>query len=135
VPLLLDTGPLYALADADDDWHSRVREFLKLERQSLLVPVTVIPEAAYLMRKRLGAEAEIQFAESLAYGEIAVENLTQRDLARCAELLHVYGFLGFVDASIVAMAERLKLPSLVTTDRRDFARVRPAHVAAFQLLP
>jgi predicted nucleic acid-binding protein len=135
VPLLLDTGPLYALADADDDWHSRVREFLKLERQSLLVPVTVIPEAAYLMRKRLGAEAEMRFAESLAYGEIAVENLTQRDLARCAELLHVYGFLGFVDASIVAMAERLKLPSLVTTDRRDFARVRPAHVAAFQLLP
>ena len=135
MPLLLDTGPLYALADADDDWHARVREFLKLERQSLLVPVTVIPEAAYLMRKRLGAEAEMRFAESLAYGEIAVENLTQRDLARCAELLHVYGFLGFVDASIVAMAERLKLPSLVTTDRRDFARVRPAHVAAFQLLP
>jgi hypothetical protein len=24
---------------------------------------------------------------------------------------------------------------LVTTDRRDFARVRPAHVPAFQLLP
>ena len=47
----------------------------------------------------------------------------------------VNNFLGFVDASIVAMAERLKLPSLVTTDRRDFARVRPAHVAAFQLLP
>jgi uncharacterized protein len=135
VPLLLDTGPLYALADADDDWHARVREFLKLERQSLLVPVTVIPEAAYLMRKRLGAEAEMRFAESLAYGEIAIENLTQRDLARCAELLHVYSFLGFVDASIVAMAERLKLRSLVTTDRRDFARVRPAHVAAFQLLP
>ena len=135
MPLLLDTGPLYALADADDDWHTRVREFLKLERQSLLVPFTVIPEAAYLMRKRLGVEAEMRFAESLAYGEIATENLTQRDLARCAELLHIYGFLGFVDASIVAVAERLKLPALVTTDRRDFARVRPAHVAAFQLLP
>ena len=135
MPLLLDTGPLYALADADDDWHARVREFLKLERQSLLVPVTVIPEAAYLMRKRLGAEAEMRFAESLAHGEIATENLTQRDLGRCAELLHIYNFLGFVDASIVAMAERLKLSSLVTTDRRDFARVRPAHVAAFQLLP
>ena len=135
MPLLLDTGPLYALADADDDWHDRVREFLKQERQSLLVPVTVIPEAAYLMRKRLGVAAEMRFAESLAYGEIATENLTQRDLARCAELLRIYNFLGFVDASIVAMAERLKLPALVTTDRRDFARVRPAHVAAFQLLP
>jgi predicted nucleic acid-binding protein len=135
VPLLLDTGALYALADAHDDWHIRVRDFLKAERQSLLVAVTVIPEAAYLMRKRLGAAVETRFAESLAAGEIAVENLTQRDIARCAELLHIYDFLGFVDASIVAVAERLKLRALVTTDRRDFARVRPTHVAAFQLLP
>ena len=135
MPLLLDTGALYALADADDDWHIRVRDFLKAERQSLLVAVTVIPEAAYLMRKRLGAAVETRFAESLAASEIAVENLTQRDIARCAELLHIYDFLGFVDASIVAVAERLKLRALVTTDRRDFARVRPTHVAAFQLLP
>ena len=135
MPLLLDTGALYALADADDDWHVRVRDFLKAERSALLVPVTVIPEAAYLMRKRLGAGAEMRFAESLAAGEIAVENLSEGDLARCAELLRVYNFLGFVDASIVAMAERLKLRALVTTDRRDFARVRPAHVSAFQLLP
>jgi hypothetical protein len=135
VPLLLDTGALYALADADDDWHIPVRDFLKAERQSLLVPVTVIPEVAYLMRKRLGTSVETRFAESLAAGELAVENLTPRDLVRCAELLHVYDFLGFVDASIVAMAERLKLRALVTTDRRDFSRVRPTHVGAFQLLP
>jgi len=135
VPLLLDTGALYALADADDDWHIRVRDFLKAERQSLLVPVTVIPEAAYLLRKRLGAPAETQFAESLGAGEMAVENLTPRDLARCSDLLHIYGFLAFVDASVVAIAERLKLRAVVTTDRRDFAGVRPAHITAFQLLP
>jgi hypothetical protein len=135
MPLLLDTGALYALADADDDWHVPVRDFLRSERQSLLAPVTVIPEVAYLMRKRLGPAVETRFAESLAAGEIAIENLTPRDLARCAELLHLYAFLGFVDASVVAIAERLKLRALVTTDRRDFSRVRAAHVAAFQLLP
>ena len=135
MPLLLDTGALYALADADDDWHIPVRDLLKAERQSLLVPVTVIPEVAYLMRKRLGAAVETRFAESLAASEMAIENLALRDLVRCAELLHVYDFLGFVDTSIVAMGERLKLRSLVTTDRRDFARVRPTHLAAFQLLP
>ena len=135
MPLLLDTGALYALADADDDWHSRVRDFLKGQRQSLLTPVTVIPEATYLIRKRLGPAAETEFGESLAAGEIGVENLTVRDLKRCAELLRTYDFLGFVDASVVAIAERLKLGAVVTTDRRDFARVRPAHVPAFQLLP
>lgn len=135
MPLLVDTGPLYALADADDAWHGRIREFLKTQRQSLLVPVTVIPEVTYLVRKRLGPAVETRFVESLAAGEIATENLTRSDLERCAQLLRAYSFLGFVDASVVAIAERLKLRELVTTDRRDFQRVRPAHTAAFRLLP
>lgn len=101
-----------------------------MQRQSLLVPVTVIPEVTYLMRKRLGASVETQFVESLAAGEITTENLTRIDLERCAQLLRAYDFLGFVDASVVAIAERLKLRELVTTDHRDFQRVRPAHTAA-----
>jgi predicted nucleic acid-binding protein len=135
MPLLIDTGALYALADADDAWHSRMRDFLRNERRSLMVPVTVIPEAAYLIRKRLGTGAERRFAESLAARELAVENLTVADLSRSSELLESYDFLGFVDASIVAILERLKLRTLVTTDRRDFSRVQPLHVRAFELLP
>lgn len=135
MPFLLDTGALYALADADDAWHRRMRDFLAREHQALLTPATVIAEAAYLIRSRLGAHVEREFAESLAAGEIAVENLSQPDLARCAQLLGAYDFLGMVDASLVAVAERLKLKALVTTDRRDFRRVRPKHVPAFELLP
>jgi hypothetical protein len=90
---------------------------------------------AYLLRTRLGPAAEVAFVESLAAGELAVENLVPGDLARSAELLAEHRFLGFVDASIVAIAERLKLDALVTTDRRDFARVRPRHVPSFRLLP
>ncbi len=135
MPLLVDTGALYALADADDAWHRRMHDFLATERQALLTPSTVIPEAAYLIRSRLGSRIENMFVESLAGGEITVENLTQPDLARCAQLLGEYDFLGLVDASLVAVAERLKLKALVTTDRRDFRRVRPKHISAFDLLP
>lgn len=135
MPLLLDTGALYALADADDAWHRRMREFFARQHQTLLTPSTVIPEAAYLIRSRLGPHIEKMFAESLAEGEITVENLTRADLARCVQLLGEYDFLGLVDASLVAVAERLKLKSLVTTDRRDFRRVRPKHVPALDLLP
>ena len=135
MPLLLDTGPLYALADEDDAWHARVRDFLAGERAPLFVPVSVLPEAAYLIRTRLGERAERLFAESLAAGEITVEGLTRSDLRRTAELMAAYPFLGFVDATVVAIAERLKLDAIVTTDRRDFRRVKPKHVAAFQLLP
>ncbi len=135
MPLLVDTGALYALADADDAWHRRMRDFLAGERLTLLTPSTVIPEAAYLIRSRLGPRVEKMFVESLVAGEITVENLTLPDLARCAQLLGEYDFLGLVDAPLVAVAERLKLKALVTTDRRDFRRVRPKHISAFDLLP
>ena len=147
MPLLCDTGILYAVADRDDAWHQRAAAFFENERQVLLAPVTVLPEVAYLLRTRLGHAAEKAFADSLAAGELAVENLSLRDLAlaevgakgaegaRTAELVFDHPFLGLVDASIVAIAERLKLDALVTTDRRDFSRVRPRHVEAFRLLP
>ena len=71
----------------------------------------------------------------MATGELSLEGLKSSDVARSAELMNRYDFLGFVDASIVAIAERLRLPALVTTDRRDFRRVTPKHVNAFELLP
>jgi uncharacterized protein len=43
--------------------------------------------------------------------------------------------MGFVDLSIVSVAERLKIATIATTDRAHFARVRPKHVAAFRLVP
>lgn len=135
MPFLMDTGALYALADSDDSWHARMREFVEKETRVLLVPVTVLAETTYLLRSRLGGEAENLFIASVATGELSLEGLKSSDVARSAELMNRYDFLGFVDASIVAIAERLRLPALVTTDRRDFRRVTPKHVNAFELLP
>jgi len=50
-------------------------------------------------------------------------------------LLATYEFLGLVDASVVAIAERIKAVTLATTDRRHFSVVRPAHAAALTLVP
>ena len=43
--------------------------------------------------------------------------------------------LGFVDASIIAVAERFTVTTVATLNRRDFAVVRPAHRDAFELVP
>ena len=135
MPLLLDTGPLYALADASDAWHRPVRDFLESSDEMLVVPVTVLPEVTYLLRSRLGEAVERRFVASLADHELAIEALQPRDVERCRALLEGYRDLGFVDATVVAIAERLRLPAIVTTDRRHFAQVRPAHRPAFELLP
>lgn len=135
--LLLDTGVLYALADADDAWHQRCVDFLERTREILMVPVTVVPEVTYLLRARpkLGPRAEHRFVQALAHGELDVQNLTLPDMRRCAALLQKYPDVGFVDASVVAVAERLHITTIATTDRRHFGAVRPKHVAAFDLAP
>jgi predicted nucleic acid-binding protein len=136
-PILVDTGPLYALADRDDNWHHRTVRFLELSRDELIVPVTVLPEAAYLLAAHLGAQAEQRLVRSIIDGEMEVEELTIPDLRRSLELMRRYedAEIGFVDATVVAIAERLKLRRILTTDRRDFSLVRPRHCKEFELLP
>jgi len=36
---------------------------------------------------------------------------------------------------MVPIAERLRLRTIATTDRRHFGKIRPAHVKAFDLVP
>jgi uncharacterized protein len=133
--LLLDTGVLYALADRDDAWHTRSRRFLASAKDLLLVPVTVLPEVCSLLHARLGPFAERRFLASVVAGELTVEDLADADTRRSVEILVRYPIIGFVDASIVSMAERLGLSTIATTDRRHFGAVRPRHVAAFHLVP
>jgi uncharacterized protein len=135
MPLLLDTGILYAMADEDDAWHQRVVRYLRKNSDVLMTPVTVVPEAAYLLRARLGAQVEREFIASLAAREVAVEMLSNADLVRTAAVMSERPDVGFVDASVVAVAERLRLDRIATTDRRHFSTITPRHRAAFDLVP
>ena len=103
--------------------------------QTLLAPVTILPEVAYLLRHRIGADAELAFVRSIARGELAVEPVQRVDLSRAETLMSTYGDLGFVDTTIIAIAERLKVSLIATTDRRHFAVVRPEHCDQFVLVP
>jgi predicted nucleic acid-binding protein len=135
--ILVDTGPLYAMADQDDSWHDRVSAFLNTFPVRLIVPVTVLPEACYLIGAHLGAAAEVEFLRSLQREEIAVEFLKKDDLGRSVAVMDKYADagLGFVDASVVAVAERLRIRDVLTIDRRHFSLVRPRHCARFDLKP
>ena len=101
------------------------------------MPQLVVTEVAYLLASRLGAEPEVRFLGDLAAGTFAVEPVHPGDWLRIAELVWTYRDLplGTVDASVVAVSERLGIVELATTDRRHFLVVRPAHASAFTLLP
>jgi uncharacterized protein len=77
----------------------------------------------------------VAFLRSLEDTGIEVTNLEGADWARIVELVERYGDLplGMVDASVVAVAERLKVDTVATLDRKHFRVVRPGHVSAFTL--
>ncbi len=134
--LLVDTNVLLAGADISTPEHDRCAALLD-ERTDLALSAPVAIETAWMIESRLGPRAEAAFVSSIADGELVVVDLTSGDWARCAELLRIYHDmrLGLVDASVVAVAERLGLTTIATLNRRDFAVVRPSHVDAFDLVP
>ncbi|WP_202805939.1 type II toxin-antitoxin system VapC family toxin [Actinopolymorpha alba] len=101
------------------------------------MPAPVTVEVCWLLEKYQGADAEAAFLESIARGDLEVIDLTRADIERVIELVRQYADfpLGTVDASVVAVAERLGIPRVATLDRRHFTAVRPRHVSAFTLLP
>ena len=56
---------------------------------------------------------------------------------RAADILEKYADsrIDFVDASVAAVAERMRISHILTLDRRDFQILRPTHVDHFELLP
>lgn len=90
-----------------------------------------------MIDRQLGSAAEADVYRSIVAGDLAVEILTPTDWLRIAELVDTYADLrlGGVDASMVAVAERLGVGKLGTLDLRHFRVVRPRHVDAFVLSP
>ncbi len=135
--IIADTGPLYALIDRSDAWHQRVAAWWQGAPRNVLVPITVLPEVSYLLLKRIGARAEHAFIRAVADGDFTTESLEPDDVERAADLMSQYSDLplGFMDATVVATAERLGVREILTTDRKHFGVIQPIHAKRFLLSP
>ena len=132
---VVDSGPLYAAADMDDQDHRASLDALTAPDRTLVMPALVVAEVTYLIAARLGASAEAAFLAALAGYD--VEAPLPEEWPRIAELVRTYSDfpLGGTHASVMVLAERLGTPHVATLDRRHFLAVRPAHCAAYELLP
>ncbi|MGI8945800.1 MAG: type II toxin-antitoxin system VapC family toxin [Thermoleophilaceae bacterium] len=135
--LVLDTGPLLAALDAADPDHPVCAELLIAAGEDLVVPGLVLAELDYWCHKRLSADVWLDFLDDLLAGAYRAEHAAPADLHRCRALQAEYADLGLgvVDASVLALVERLGEDKLATLDHRHFNAVRPRHRAAIRLLP
>lgn len=97
----------------------------------------LLAELDYLLTTHLGIDAELDFLQGIADGNFELIHPTAEDLSRCQELILQYRDLplGLADASVVATAERLAIPRLLTLDQRHFRVVKPRGISHFLLLP
>jgi predicted nucleic acid-binding protein len=137
VALILDTGPLYASLDRSDDDHARCRSLIEEADEPLLIPAPVLVEVEYLIHRSLHPGVLVALLSDIESGAYDVAALAASDYRRVRELCDRYADadIGFVDASVLAIVERLEEQKLVTLDHRHFGILRPRHVDTLRLLP
>jgi predicted nucleic acid-binding protein len=135
--LILDTGPLYASLDRSDQDHVACRALIEAADEPLVIPAPVLIEVDYWIQQRLGPGALVALLADIESGAYVVADLTLDDYARIRELCDRYADadIGFVDAAVLAVVERLGEPKLATLDRRHFGLLRPRHRDSIDLLP
>ena len=117
-PLILDTGGwLYALA-GDEAYAQALKE-----ARPAIVPGLVLAEVDWHLRRRRSDMTRL--LKEVTQGAYAYEAVTLDDVARAAQVDKKFEDLelGVVDASIVALAERLNIRRILTIDG-DFSAVR-----------
>jgi len=135
--LIVDTGPLVAAADSADPYHLACTDLLGNTAGPLRTTALVVAETAYMIGRRISPDAEARFFRSIADGDLTIDELTDPDLKRIADLVETYTDLplGGTDASIITLAERLGQTTIATLDRRHFNVVRPNHTQGFEIVP
>lgn len=133
--ILVDSGPIIALLHRDDRHHNACVEALRKIRSSLVTVWPVLTEAMYLLNFSWRAQEALW--EWIGTGTIGILPLGQEDASRMREMMKKYRDLpmDLADAALVRVAEREKIRTIFTLDRRDFQIYRPIRIGRFSLIP
>ncbi len=117
--ILIDSGPLIALFDASDKYHSEAVKFIKSNNYPLVTTLASVTETLHLLD--FNRNAQIDFIEWVHRGAVEIVSIDNRDFGRLKELTDKYRDLpmDFADSCLVYLAEKLNLNTIATIDR-DF---------------
>lgn len=121
--ITLDTSALYALLNRRDRAHAAAVEALEDDSGPYLVPAATLGEIAFLVEERLGIRVLDLLIADLESGAYTLD-CGEADLGRARQLVQRYEdlSLGYVDAAVIACAERSG-GRVLTFDLRDFGVV------------
>jgi predicted nucleic acid-binding protein len=117
--ILIDSGPLIALFDKNDKYHSASLKFIKSNNNELVTTLASVTETLHLLD--FNRNAQIDFLGWVNAGAVTLESIESDDLQRIKELTIKYSDLpmDFADACLVFLGEKLNINTIATIDR-DF---------------
>lgn len=114
--VLLDTGPLVALVNRRDRFHSWVKTEWEQIEPPLLTCEAVITEASFLLRSVHGGQKAVM--SLIERGVVQIPFRLEEEVDRVGELLNRYQSvpMSLADACMVRMAEQYASSYLLTID-------------------
>ena len=133
--VLVDTGPIVAILAESDEHHQACVQRLHDIRGALLTCWPVITEVAWLLRAYPRAIRKL--LSSFHGRPFELVPLGEADLPGIAAVLKKYEGLRIqvADAALVHLANRERIETVFTLDRRDFGVLRLAHGKKLHLIP
>ena len=131
---LVDTGAILALVDPSDSWHLPCREALASQvRFPLLATSAVLTEAFYFALKKGSRQRVWDFVR----GSVVIASIANDELPALEQLMARYADrpMDFADATLVHVAQREGLRTILTIDHDDFETYRIGRNAKFRILP
>lgn len=124
--IAVDTGFLYALADARDRWHAAAFSQAATAAEGWITTWPVLTECCHFLGSRLGPRYVQALLDDVADGALLVWDIPAAAASEIGKPMRKYAALpmDLADASLVLLAERLGHGRILSTDTRDFGAYR-----------
>jgi predicted nucleic acid-binding protein len=131
--ILVDTGPLVALASRRDNWHQRCVDFLNSFHGELITTWPVLTEFSHLAPSPTAIAGLQNWVER---GGLRIHAMGQQELKEVVDWMGRYADrpMDLADASLVHAACMTGIHQIWTLDRNDFETYRLPKRRRFQLV-
>jgi predicted nucleic acid-binding protein len=132
---LIDTGAILALVDSEDEWHEPCVQVYNRNRLPWLTTDAVLTETFHLIRRNLRNDRAVWTL--LRSGAIRMSTIANEEIPEIHALMSRYADrpMDFADATLVRLAAREHIATILTVDHDDFETYRLPGRKKFTVLP
>ena len=112
--VLIDAGPLIALFDRDDKYHTPIVEFIKNTNYRFISTTAVLTETMYMLDFNIAVQ--LNFLEWIMKEGVIIHEIKQSNIKRIIDLTKKYSDrpMDFADATLVIAAEERGIRQIIS---------------------